>query len=157
MPAEDWKAAEMALNVVRMGHLANRQISELSGGQQQRMFIAQALAQDAELMLLDEPFTGLDITSLKEILQILEDLQQQDVTIMFAIHYLKLAAEQFNRVLLLNRRQLSIGSPQQVLETQNLLSAYGGQLHLLHTVDGLIALDDSCCDDEPHFHESPGK
>lgn len=154
---QDWKAAEMALNVVRMGHLANRQISELSGGQQQRMFIAQALAQDAELMLLDEPFTGLDITSLKEILQILEDLQQEDVTIMVALHDLKLAAEQFNRVLLLNRRQLSIGSPQQVLETQNLLSAYGGQLHLLHTVDGLIALDDSCCDDEPHFHESPGK
>lgn len=154
---QDWKAAEEALNVVQLGHLASRQINELSGGQQQRMFIAQALAQDAQLMLLDEPFTGLDITSLEEIIRILEDLQQQDVTIMVALHDLKLASERFNRVLLLNKRQLSIGSPQQVFETQNLLSAYGGQLRLLHTTDGLIALEDSCCEDEPHFHESPGK
>lgn len=153
----DRQAVQEALDTVRLDHLANRQIGELSGGQQQRMFIAQALAQEAELMLLDEPFTGLDVTSLDEIFQILDRLQGKLVTSMIALHDLQLAAERFDRVLLLNRRMLGIGTPQEVFETRNLLEAYGSRLRLLHTAEGLLALDDTCCDDDLHFHRSPGE
>lgn len=151
----DRQVVRDALETVRLDHLADRQIGELSGGQQQRMFIAQALAQEAELMLLDEPFTGLDVTSLDEIFQILDELQGKGVTSMVALHDLQLAAERFDRVLLLNHKMLGIGTPQQVFATQNLLQAYGSRLRLLHTAEGLLALDDTCCDDEPHFHSSP--
>lgn len=150
----DWEIAQQALEVVRLEDLAGRQISELSGGQQQRMFIAQALAQEAELMLLDEPFTGLDITSMEEIFQILTQLQQKQVTLMIALHDLKLAAERFDRVLLLNHQMLGIGKPEDIFETNRLLKAYGGQMRLLHTADGILALEDSCCDEGVHFHDS---
>jgi ABC-type Mn2+/Zn2+ transport system ATPase subunit len=151
----DRQTVQHALEIVRLDHLANRQIGELSGGQQQRMFIAQALAQEAELMLLDEPFTGLDVTSLDEIFQILDRLQEQRVTSMVALHDLELAAERFDRVMLLNHQMLGLGSPQEVFQTQNLLQAYGSKLRLLHTPEGLLALDDTCCDDDMHFHHSP--
>jgi ABC-type Mn2+/Zn2+ transport system ATPase subunit len=150
----DWEIAQQALEVVRLENLASRQISELSGGQQQRMFIAQALAQEAELMLLDEPFTGLDITSMEEIFQILAQLQQKQVTLMIALHDLKLAAERFDRVLLLNHQMLGVGKPEEIFETSRLLKAYGGQMRLLHTEDGILALEDSCCDEGVHFHDS---
>jgi manganese/iron transport system ATP-binding protein len=148
----DWQHVQRALEMVRLDDLAGRQISELSGGQQQRMFIARALAQEAELMLMDEPFSGLDFTSQEEIIQILENLQQTGVTVMVALHDLKLAAERFDRVLLLNHRLLGLGKPSTVFETRSLLQAYGGQLQVLHTEEGLLALDDSCCDDGTHFH-----
>jgi manganese/iron transport system ATP-binding protein len=151
----DWERAYEALKVVRLEDLADRQISELSGGQQQRMFIAQALAQEAELILLDEPLSGLDTRSQEEIFEIMDRLQEQNVTLMVALHDLKLAAERFDRVLLLNRRILGLGEPTEVFETQTLLRAYGGQLRLLETSDGLLALEDTCCDDGDHFHSHP--
>ncbi len=72
---KDWEIVQQALDVVSMGHLAKRQIDQLSGGQQQRMFIARALAQEAELILMDEPMTGLDVPSQDEIFAILDLLQ----------------------------------------------------------------------------------
>ena len=70
---EDWAFVHQALESVGLADLSERQINELSGGQQQRMFIARALAQEAELMLMDEPFTGLDVKSEQDILQIMDD------------------------------------------------------------------------------------
>ena len=148
----DWQRVQEALDMVRLADLAERQISELSGGQQQRMFIARALAQEAELMLMDEPFSGLDVTSQEEIIQILENLQGTGVTVMVALHDLRIASERFDRVLLLNHRLLGLGKPAEVFETRSLLQAYGNQLRVLHTDDGLLALDDGCCEDGTHFH-----
>jgi manganese/iron transport system ATP-binding protein len=145
--ARDREVVRRALAVVNMSALAERQISELSGGQQQRMFIARALAQEAELVLMDEPLTGLDVNSQEDILSILEQLRQRDVTVMVAMHDLKLAAERFDRVMLLNRRLLGLGPPGQVLSSRNLLEAYGGHLHLLPTADGMLAVGDTCCDE----------
>jgi manganese/iron transport system ATP-binding protein len=150
---QDWQVVHQSLEVVSMDHLADRQISELSGGQQQRMFIARALAQEAELMLMDEPLAGLDLTSQDEIFQILDRLQDKKVTVMVALHDLKLAAERFDRVLLLNHKLLGLGKPAEVFETQALLQAYGSHLRVLHTDAGFLALDDSCCDDGIHFHD----
>lgn len=143
----DWKIVEDALQIVGLSQLAKRQISQLSGGQQQRMFIARALAQEAELMLLDEPLTGLDLTSQEELFQILDRLQQQGVTVLLALHDLKLTAERFTQVMLLNRRLIAFGSPQEVFQPDNLMQAYGGHLQLMPTPDGLIALGDTCCDE----------
>lgn len=149
--ARDWKIVRQALEVVNMGGLAKRQISELSGGQQQRMFIARALAQEAELMLMDEPLTGLDVSSQEDLFCILDQLRQRDVTVMVAMHDLKMAAECFDRVMLLSKRLLGFGHPAQVLDSQRLMEAYGGHLHLLPTADGVLAVGDTCCDEGvPH-------
>jgi ABC-type Mn2+/Zn2+ transport system ATPase subunit len=131
-----------------MTHLAKRQINQLSGGQQQRMFIAQALAQEAELMLMDEPLTGLDVNSQEEVFGILDRLQQQHVTILISLHDLKMAAERFDRVMLLNHQMLGLGVPEDVLTPENLVPAYGGHLHLVSTEDGALALGDTCCGDD---------
>lgn len=146
--ARDWSLVQQALETVRLGHLSKRQISQLSGGQQQRMFIARALAQEAELMLMDEPLTGLDINSQEEVFDILDKLRGQDVTIMVSLHDLKLAAQRFDQVMLLNKEMIGTGSPEEVLTPENLLKAYGGHLHLVPTQDGMLALGDTCCDDE---------
>jgi ABC-type Mn2+/Zn2+ transport system ATPase subunit len=143
--ASDWDLVNSALEVVRMTHLAKRQISQLSGGQQQRMFIARALAQEAELMLMDEPLTGLDVNSQEEVFGILDRLQRQNVTILVSLHDLKMAAERFDRVMLLNHQMLGLGIPDEVLTPENLVAAYGGHLHLVSTEDGALALGDTCC------------
>jgi ABC-type Mn2+/Zn2+ transport system ATPase subunit len=144
----DRELVDSALEIVRMTHLAKRQINQLSGGQQQRMFIARALAQEAELMLMDEPLTGLDINSQEEVFGILDRLQRENVTVLVSLHDLKIAAERFDRVMLLNHAMLAIGTPEEVLNPDNLVSAYGGHLHLVSTEDGALALGDTCCGDQ---------
>ncbi len=152
----DWNAVDTALDTVNLLPLARRQISELSGGQQQRMFIARALAQEAELMLMDEPLTGLDVRSQEELLGILESLRERRVTVLVALHDLKMAAEHFEAVMLLNRHLVGLGSPQEVFSTERLIDAYG-----VHRVAGTIGnsernwvqLDDACCGEEGHHHD----
>ena len=141
----DWDFVHHALEIVELNDLAKRQIGELSGGQQQRMFIARALAQEAELMLMDEPLTGLDSPSQEGILALLDELKRQNVTVMVATHDLEQASEYFDRIMLLNHRLIGFGPPDEVLQTEKLIQAYGGRLR---SVDGdkVLAVDD-CCDD----------
>jgi len=150
--SRDFAVVHQALDVVNLSGLAHRQISQLSGGQQQRMFIARALAQEAELMLMDEPLTGLDIGSQEELFAVLDALRQRGVTVMVALHDLKLAAERFEQVLLLNRRMYGLGPADQVLSSDRLLEAYGGQLHLVPTEHGVLAMEDTCCDEGEPRH-----
>jgi ABC-type Mn2+/Zn2+ transport system ATPase subunit len=128
-----------ALETVGMQELASRQISQLSGGQQQRMFIARALAQEAELMLMDEPLAGLDDPAQESLLLLMKKLQEEKVTIMTATHY-------FDRILLLNRRLIGFGSSREVLSPENLKVAYGGRLRFMDEEQSVIAMDNSCCD-----------
>jgi manganese/iron transport system ATP-binding protein len=146
--SSDWEIVNQSLKIVRMDSLANRQINQLSGGQQQRMFIARALAQEAELMLMDEPFTGLDVSSQEEVFHILDELKEKGVTVLVSLHDLKVAAQRFNQLMLLNKQMIGIGTPEGVLSPENLVAAYGGHLHLVPTEDGVLALGDTCCDDE---------
>jgi manganese/iron transport system ATP-binding protein len=141
----DWDYVHQCLQVVGMADLSDRQIGELSGGQQQRVFIARALAQEAELMLMDEPLTGLDITSQEDIFRIIEELRQQGVTVMIATHDLNLAAERFDRLMLLNHRLVGLGQPDEVFTPERLIQAYGGHMRLIQTDDGLMVLSDTCC------------
>lgn len=149
----DWRLVQSTLETVGLGDLAGRQISQLSGGQQQRMFIARALAQEAELMLMDEPLTGLDTPSQEGLLDLLDGLRARRVTVMVATHDLDQAARHFDRILLLNRRLVGLGSPQEVLTPERLQVAYGGRLRRLGPAGELLALDDSCCEDgDGHDH-----
>lgn len=142
----DWDYVRQCLEVVGMAGLADRQIGELSGGQQQRVFIARALAQEAELMLMDEPLTGLDLTSQEDIFRILEELRRREVTLMVATHDLNLAAERFDRLMLLNHRLLGLGQPDEIFTSERLIQAYGGHVRLIQTKNGLMALSDTCCE-----------
>ncbi len=138
----DWEHVHQALRTVHLDELSNRQIGQLSGGQQQRMFIARALAQEAELMLMDEPLTGLDSPSQTDILSLLDELQRQKVTIMVATHDLEQAAQVFDRILLLNRQLISFGGPDEVLQPKNLLRAYGGRVQAGKL--GAMFIDECC-------------
>jgi manganese/iron transport system ATP-binding protein len=135
----DWAKVEAALARVGMLDYRSRPIGALSAGQQQRVFLAQTVAQQAEIVLLDEPLTGLDLPSQEIIFEILDDLRNQPVTVLVAIHDLSLASALFDTVLLLNRRLIAAGTPQATLTPDNLLAAYGGHLHVL--ADGRLLVD----------------
>jgi ABC-type Mn2+/Zn2+ transport system ATPase subunit len=143
----DWKIVHEALARVDMADLGKRQIGELSGGQQQRVFLARALAQGAEVILLDEPLTGLDTPSQETMFRILNELHKENVTILVATHDLNLAADRFDMVMLINRSLVAFGPPGQVFTRDLLLQAYGSQMHVLPGDDEAVAvLADTCCE-----------
>ena len=148
--ADDWEIVRRSLKFVDLIDYSQRQISELSGGQQQRMFIARALAQEAELMLLDEPLNGLDVPAQESILSILDSLQKREVTFMISMHDLRLAAGQFNQVMLLNKELLGLGSPEEVFTRELLIKAYQGHLHFVEGEFDTLAVGDECCEGDHH-------
>ena len=139
---KDWEYVHHALEIVELSDLASRQIGQLSGGQQQRMFIARALAQEAELMLMDEPLSGLDTPSQEGLLNLMDTLRNQNVTVMVATHDLDQAARHFDRIMLLNHRIIAFDVPQNVMHTEHLLQAYGGRLKI--DPGGTLLVDDCC-------------
>ncbi|MEW6401126.1 MAG: metal ABC transporter ATP-binding protein [Chloroflexota bacterium] len=148
----DWDFVRHALETVELANLSQRQISELSGGQQQRMFIARALAQEAELMLMDEPLTGLDTPSQESLLDLLDKLREQKVTVMVATHDLEQAARHFDRIMLINHRLIAFERPSDVMKTEILLQAYGARLRPVKGQEGIMTIDDTCCDEGEHGH-----
>ena len=115
--------------------LIDKQIGELSGGQQQRIFIARALAQEADLLLLDEPLAGLDIPSQEKVLEVLDSISAEGITLIVATHNLGIAAERFDKVLLLDGRLIAFGTPAEVLTADNLVKAYGSSRLMLPTYE----------------------
>lgn len=146
--SKDHTAVMKALDVVQMADLAKRQINELSGGQQQRVFIARALAQEAELLLLDEPFSGLDITSQNQIFKILENLDQSKIATLVSLHDLNITRKHFKKVMLINEKLLGFGDPKDVFSSKALAGAFRSHLHFVDTNDGQLAVSDMCCPDE---------
>jgi len=144
----DWADVGDCLARVHAKHLAKKQIGELSGGQQQRVFIARALAQGADLLLLDEPFSGLDTPSYDTILEILSSLKQEQVSVMVATHDLNLALERFELVMLLNRRLIAYGPAEEVLNPERLRAAYGSSIHLVDDAVEQFILADECGKEE---------
>lgn len=141
----DREAVENSLAQLGIIDLVNRPIGELSGGQQQRVFLARALAQEPHILLMDEPFTGVDFTTQEATLDLLDHLQSKQVTAMVSTHDLTLASERFDKVLLLNKRMVAYGSPQEVFSPQNLSRAFGSQVLFL---DGVAVVDQCCPPDE---------
>ncbi len=141
----DLHKAEEALHRVGLAHLARRPIRNLSGGEQQRMLLARALAQEARILLLDEPLAGLDAPAQNGFLSLLRELAGQGLTVLVALHELDLVAQHFSRALLLRTRPIALGDPRQILTPQALRTAYGTALHLLASDQGLFALGETCC------------
>lgn len=136
---EDKKIAEESLDKVGMLPFRNRQIANLSGGQQQRVFLARALAQQSDLYLMDEPFAGVDATTERAIVTLLQELQSQGKTILVVHHDLTTAKEYFDHLLLLNMRLVSFGKTQDVFTVEQLQKTYGGRLTILSDVAAKVA------------------
>ena len=146
--SHDRQLVTESLERVGLQELARRQIGELSGGQQQRMFIARALAMQAELLLLDEPFSGLDAASQASLRRTLSRLPD-GVTVLTATHDLGVA-EDADQVILLNKSLVALGTPAEVLTANHLQQLYGRHLHRVNADGTLFAVsDDGCHDEEP--------
>lgn len=117
---EDKKLALDALEEMKISDLKDRQISELSGGQKQRVFIARALCQNAQLILMDEPLAGVDKTSEKIIMDKMKALQKEGKTIVCVHHDLQTLRDYFDHVVLINRKVIAYGSIKDVLTQENL-------------------------------------
>jgi manganese/iron transport system ATP-binding protein/manganese/zinc/iron transport system ATP- binding protein len=125
---EDHRAVSRALEMVRMSDFSNRQIGQLSGGQQQRVFMARALAQGADILLLDEPFAGVDAATERAILDVLDRAKAGGHTLVVVHHDLATAAEYFDRLILIKQRLFAYGPPAAVLNPELLAEVYEGQL-----------------------------
>lgn len=120
--------AEACLRRVGMEDFAYRQIGQLSGGQQQRVFLARALAQRADLYLLDEPFAGVDAATEKAIISVLKSLADEGRTVIAVHHDLSTVPEYFDNVLLLATQVVAEGPVSEVFTSDALQKAYGGRL-----------------------------
>src|SRR5688500_7787049 len=137
--AVDRQAAERALDALDIAGLANRPLHELSGGQRQRAFVAQGLAQDADVLLLDEPITGLDIVSRQHILEAITAERDAGRAVVVSTHDLGDAAAA-DHLLLLAGRVVASGPADSVLTDVHLANAYGG--HLLRFGESTLIVDD---------------
>lgn len=125
-----------ALQKVGMSDFRYRQIGQLSGGQRRRVFIARALAQEAHLLLMDEPFAGVDASTEAEIFDVLNTLRELGVSVMIATHDLDQAATRYDKVLMLNKRQIAFGTPSEVYTVVNMQHTFGGYRHVFNTPIG---------------------
>jgi len=130
----DREIARQCLEQVGMTEFARRQISQLSGGQQQRVFLARALAQQARIYLMDEPFQGVDAATESAIVDLLRALREQGSTVVVVHHDLQTVPDYFDWALLLNLRKIAFGPVEEVFTDENLQTAYGGRLQLLTDV-----------------------
>jgi len=120
-----------ALDQVGMQSFAQRQISQLSGGQQQRVFLARALVQDAQVYFMDEPFQGVDATTERAIVSLLQTLRAEGKTVVVVHHDLQTVSEYFDWVTLINVRRIASGPVKDVFTDKNLRLTYGGRVAFL--------------------------
>jgi ABC-type Mn2+/Zn2+ transport system ATPase subunit len=143
-----WQRVEMALTRVGLEQLADRQVGELSGGQRRRVFIARALVQAADILILDEPFSGVDTNAQSNLMDTLERLNRDGITVILSTHDLNLAFQRFDKVMALRQRLIAYGAPDAVYTPDTLAQLYGGRLATWD--DGrqvTVFLDDHNCDD----------
>jgi manganese/zinc/iron transport system ATP- binding protein len=142
-----WKKAQKAdhalvqscLARVGMEAYAHRQIAQLSGGQQQRVFLARALCQEAELYVLDEPFTGVDAATEKTVIALLQQMAQEGKTVIVVHHDLQTAPQYFDWLVLLNLHLVSSAPIVEAYTAENIQKAYGGHLTILSEVGQRLA------------------
>lgn len=120
--------AMLALQKVGMEDYKTRQISQLSSGQQQRVFLARALIQDATVYLMDEPFQGVDATTERAIVTLLQELRENGKTVVVVHHDLQTVTDYFDWVTLLNIRRIASGPVDDTFTSDNLRETYGGRI-----------------------------
>ena len=124
----DRQAVDEALERVGMGAYRKRQIGELSGGQKKRVFLARALAQEGRVILLDEPFTGVDVTTERQIITLLSSLRDEGHVMLVSTHNLGSVPEFCDRAVLINKTVLAEGPVRETFTADNLQKAFGGVL-----------------------------
>ncbi len=139
MSADDREAVDRAMERLQISDLATRHLHDLSGGQRQRVFVAQGLAQDHDMLLLDEPLTGVDLTTAQAIDEVIHNETGEGCTVIMTTHDLS-EARSTDYVILLAGRVVASGTPEEVLTEDGLVEAYGPSL--LHVEKGRIFLDD---------------
>ncbi|HUG31477.1 MAG TPA: zinc ABC transporter ATP-binding protein AztA [Acidimicrobiia bacterium] len=139
MGADDRAAVDRAMERLQITGLAGRHLHDLSGGQRQRVFVAQGLAQDHDLLLLDEPLTGIDLTTAQSIDEVIHSETREGCTVVMTTHDLS-EARSADYVILLSGRVVAWGAPAEVLSERHLVEAYGPSL--LHVEEGRVFLDD---------------
>lgn len=135
--AADHAAVTRALETVGMCDFADRHVRALSGGQQQRVFLARALAQEASLMLLDEPFAGVDARTETALFDLMDRFASEGKTLIVVNHNLQVL-HRFDLVLLLNQRIIACGPPDQVVTAENLQATYGGRMSFVDEAERQI-------------------
>lgn len=142
----DQESVARAMERLEVAELTDRRLNELSGGQRQRVLVAQGLAQEAEILLLDEPVTGLDLVSRQQIVRAMVDEKKAGRAVVLATHDLK-DAELADHVLLLAGHVVAEGPPSEVLTSERLRKAYGARLVQIDAHDAVL--------DDHHFHGHP--
>lgn len=135
----DVRATEEALKAVGMSAFADRQIGQLSGGQQQRLFLARALVQEADTLLLDEPFAGVDLTTEKTLVELLKAEKAKEKTIFVVHHDLPSVEQYFDWLILLNTRLIAAGPVHEVFKKEHLAAAFGKSQFLFDEATRLSA------------------
>jgi len=136
----DKKAVTDALERVSMSEFRTRQIGELSGGQKKRVFLARALAQESKVILLDEPFTGVDVKTEEAIIKLLQEMREEGHIMLVSTHNLGSVPEFCDRTILINETVLAFGLTSEVFTQENLEQTFGGVLR--HFVLGGADLHD---------------
>ena len=137
---EDKEMAERSLERVQMLDFKDRQIGELSGGQKKRVFLARALAQQGKIILLDEPFTGVDVKTETAIIELLRELKNEGHLIFVSTHDLGSIPEFCDHVVIINRTVIASGATETTFTAENLIKAFGGAL--LRSVHPCTLLND---------------
>ena len=146
----DRDLVEDAIERMRIGDLLDRQLLELSGGQRQRAYVAQALAQQADVLLLDEPITGLDLVTQETITDVVEAERARGATVVLTTHDVG-TAQLADTAVLMATRIVAAGPPADVLTPDHLATAYGGHVHVLD--DGTVVLDEAHHHDHRHHDQ----
>ncbi len=144
--AETKRKMRATLDRLGIGDLAHRHIRDLSGGQQQRVFLARALIAEPDLLVLDEPTTGVDMRTAENVLRLLADLNRSGITILMTTHDLNAAAAHLPWVICLNRRVIAQGAPDEVFAEDILSDTYQGEMIVIRQ-DGMLFVQQ-----KPHGH-----
>ncbi|MBS3940571.1 MAG: metal ABC transporter ATP-binding protein [Actinobacteria bacterium] len=136
------RRADAMLDRLGILEYANRPISDLSGGQKQRVLLARALVRDADLLLLDEPTSGVDIATRHDVLHLLGELNADGITIVLTTHDLNWVATHLPRIVCLNRGVVADGPPTQVITTENLVLTYGAPMRVIHDGASVVVVDE---------------
>ncbi|HEX2842865.1 MAG TPA: manganese/iron ABC transporter ATP-binding protein [Hyphomicrobium sp.] len=139
---EDRRKVDQALERVGMTAFRSRQIGELSGGQKKRVFLARALAQESPIILLDEPFTGVDVKTETAIIELLRDLRKRNHLMLVSTHNLGSVPDFCDQVVLINRTLLAAGPTAQTFTQANLEKAFGGVLRHFRLAGSALHADD---------------
>ena len=147
--AADREAVEQALARVNMTALRKRQIGELSGGQKKRVFLARALAQNSKVILLDEPFTGVDVTTEEQIIALLQELRDEGRVMLVSTHNLGSVPEFCDRTILIKGTVLAHGTTEETFNQANLEQAFGGVLRHFMLSGGALPIGVISDDERP--------